>query len=158
MSAEQSNQFRLFREIIALSESKDWDEAKLEWDLKRVYREEEPLTCLCGHFPIIEICVLTNRNNGNLAEVGNVCVTKFLGLESDLIFSGLRRIAKDGDKALNEAAINYAFEQRWINDWEKGFCLDTMRKRKLSAKQALKRAQINRLVLTKTTNTYRTKE
>lgn len=155
MSKERSNQFKLFKEIIALSVAKIWEEAKLEWDLKHVYREDEPQTCLCGHTPIIEICVLQNRHNGNFADVGNVCVTKFLGLESDLIFSGLKRIAKDDDKALNEAATNYAFEQGWINEWEKNFCLDTMRKRKLSAKQAIKRAEINRLILAKTTNTYK---
>lgn len=158
MSGEQSNPFRLFREIIARSVAKTWEEAKLEWDLKHVYREERPLTCLCGHTPIIEICVLRNRLNYNTAEVGNVCVTKFLGLESDLIFSGLRRIAKDIDKALNEAATIYAHEQGWITDWEKDFCLNTLRKRKLSLKQTIKRAGINRLILTKTTNTYRAKE
>jgi hypothetical protein len=158
MSAEQSNQFRLFKEIIARSVSQTWEEAKLEWDLKHVYREDEPLTCLCGHTPIIEICVLHNRRNGNTAEVGNVCVNKFLGLESDLIFSGLRRVAKNVDKALNEAATNYAHEQGWITDWEKKFCLDTNRKRKLSAKQELKRAEINRLILAKTTNTLRAKQ
>jgi hypothetical protein len=155
MSGERSNQFRLFKEVIALSVADNWEEAKLEWNLKQVYREDEPQTCLCGHTPIIEICVLQNRRNGNFADVGNVCVTKFLGLESDLIFSGLRRIAKDRDKALNEAATDYAFGQGWINEWEKNFCLDTMRKRELSAKQAIKRAEINRLVLAKTTNTYK---
>jgi hypothetical protein len=155
---EQSNQFRLVQEIIIRSVSKTWEEAKPEWDLKLVYREDEPLTCLCGHEPINEICVLRNRRNGNSAEVGNVCVTKFLGLESDLIFSGLRRVAKDPDKALNKAATNYAHEQGWITDWERDFCLDTNRKRKLSVKQVMKRAEINRLVLVKTTNTYRAYE
>jgi hypothetical protein len=157
MSDERSNQFRLFKEIIALSIATTWEEAKAEWDLKNVYREDEPLTCLCGHTPIIEICVLQNRLNKNWAEVGNVCVTKFLGLESDLIFSGLRRIARDKDKALNEASTSYAYEQGWINEWERDFCLSTMRKRSLTAKQALKRAEINRLILAKTTNTYRSR-
>jgi hypothetical protein len=155
VSAEQSNEFRLIEEIIARSVAKNWDKARLEWDLKQVYREDEPQTCLCGHTPIIEICVLQNRRNGNFADVGNVCVTKFLGLESDLIFLGLKRVAKDGHKALNEAAINYAFEQCWINEWERDFCLNTVRKRSLSSKQAAKRTEINRLVLAKTTNTYK---
>lgn len=155
MSMEQSNKYHLFKAIIELSVAKTWEEAKLEWDLKCVYCEDEPLTCLCGHTPIIEICVLRNRFNGNIADVGNVCVTKFLGLESNLIFSGLKRIAKDGDKALNEAGTNYAFEQGWINEWERDFCINTMRKRSLTAKQVMKRAKINCLILTKTTNTYK---
>jgi hypothetical protein len=155
MSGEQSNQFRLFEEIITRSVAKTWDEAKLEWDLKDVYREDEPQTCLCGHMPIIEICVLRNRRNGNQAEVGNVCVNKFLGLESDLIFDGLRRIAKDERKALNKAATEYAHKQGWITDWEKEFSSTTNRKRKLSEKQALKRSEINKRVLAKTTNTFK---
>ncbi|MDB6025498.1 MAG: hypothetical protein JWM68_1721 [Verrucomicrobiales bacterium] len=137
------------------SVAKTWDEAKLEWDLKHVYREDEPLTCLCGHSPIIEICVLSNRHNYKSAIVGNVCVMKFLGLESDLIFAGLRRVAKDSSKALNEATTIYANEQGWITDWEKNFSLDTKQKRKLSEKQGQKRVEINLRVLAKTTNTYR---
>ena len=42
--------------------------------------------CLCSHFPIKEICVIRNRVNGVRAEVGNVCVKKFLGLPSGKIF------------------------------------------------------------------------
>ncbi len=155
MSGEKSNEFRLFEEIIARSLGKTWNEAKLEWDLQNVYREDQPQTCLCGHTPIIEICVLRNRLNGETADVGNVCVTKFIGLGSELIFAGLRRIAGDQNKALNEAAINYAYGQGWINAWEKGFCLNTARKRKLSPKREAKRLEINRLVLARTTNTYR---
>lgn len=155
MSAERSNEFRLSQEIVARSNADTWTAAKLEWDLLHVYREDEPLTCLCGHNPIIEICVLRNRLNGNTAIVGNVCVTKFLGLQSDVIFSGLKRVAKDETKGLNEAATTYAFQQGWITDWEHTFSLDTWRKRELSDKQALKRVQINRRVLARTTNTYR---
>lgn len=157
MSTEQSNQYRLVTEIIARSVSKNWEAAKLEWDLKSVYRETEPSTCLCGHSPIIEICVLHNRQNRNTAEVGNVCVNKFLGLGSELIFSGLRRVAQDAGKSLNEAATNYAHLQGWITDWEKKFCLGTIRKRKLSTKQEQIRAEINRRILAKTTNTLRAK-
>ncbi|MGD2122913.1 MAG: hypothetical protein PVJ76_14265 [Gemmatimonadota bacterium] len=50
-------------------------------------------------------------------------------------------------KALNGAATEYAFERRWIDDWERGFCLDTARKRKLTEKQLHMRRRINRKVL-----------
>jgi hypothetical protein len=153
MSEEQSNQFRLFREIIALSVAKTWEEAKREWGLVDIHREDEPLTCLCGHTPIIEICLLRNRRNNNSAIVGNVCVNKFLAIESELIFAGLRRIAEDSTKALNGAATIHAHEKGWITDWEKTFSLDTVRKRKLSEKQQRKRAEINQRVLVRTTNT-----
>jgi hypothetical protein len=155
MSEEVGNRFQLFREIIARSVAQNWEEAKREWDLVDIYREDEPLECLCGHTPIIEICVLRNRRNGNDAIVGNVCVNKFLGIESNLIFEGLRRIAEDPGKGLNAAATLYAFEKKWINKWEKNFSLDTNKKRNLSEKQQAKRDQINRRVLARTTNKFR---
>ena len=114
MSEAVGNHILLAKEITALSASDRWPEARLEWDLLSVYQEEEPQTCLCGHTPIIEICVIRNRNNGNEAVVGNVCVNKFLGLNSEKIFAGLRRVGKDDSKALNEAATLYAFDKGWI--------------------------------------------
>ncbi len=81
--------------------------------------------------------------------VGNVCVTNFMGLESDLIFQGIKRVSLDDQRALNESAIEYAFGQGWLNEWERDFCLSTRRKRKLSGLQADKRAQINAMVLSR---------
>jgi len=139
--------FELASKIIALSVADNWDEAKLEWSLVDVFKEDEPDTCLCGHFPIIENCVIENRLNGAKAIVGNVCVKKFLGLPSDEIFTAINRIAKDNERALNAAAINHAHTKGWINDWERKFYFDTMRKRTLTDKQLRKRIQINEKVL-----------
>ena len=136
-------EYKLTQGIIELSESKNWDSAKLEWCLLEVYEAEVPETCLCGHFPIIEICVLSNKRNGNTTRVGNCCVKKFIGLPSDKIFQAIKRIRKDNEKSLNAEAIQYAHDRDWINDWERDFYLDIMRKRKLSAKQLRKKIQIN---------------
>lgn len=76
------SEYKLTEEIIALSEASTWNRAKLEWSLYEVYEAEEPETCLCGHFPIIELCTLLNRYNGKFATVGNCCVKKFIGLPS----------------------------------------------------------------------------
>jgi hypothetical protein len=150
---ESSNASTLAAAITALSVSPQWDTAKHEWLLDQVYRQDEPDTCLCGHYPIVEICVLRNRHNGNLAIVGNVCVKKFLGLPSDQIFQALKRVAKDPDKPLNEAAISHALAKHWINKWEHDFCLNTMRKRSLSDKQMAKRRQINLNLIARTSRT-----
>jgi len=158
MKTEQSKEFRLIEEILTLSISEQWEEARQEWCLADIYREDEPQTCLCSHAPIIEICVLQNKYNGNVAAVGNVCVNKFLGIESESIFLGLRRISKDDNKALNSAAAMYAYKQGWINGWEMKFCLDTKRRRSISGKQKSKRRQINLRVLSKVTNTFRNRE
>ena len=155
MSEERGNRFQLFDAIVARSVADNWEEAKREWDLVEIYREDEPLTCLCGHTPIIEICILRNRLNASSAIVGNVCVNRFLGIESEQIFAGLRRIQNEPAKGLNAPATLYAFEKGWISNWEKDFSLDTNKKRKLSDRQEEKRREINRRVLARTTNRFK---
>lgn len=137
----------LSAEITRLSEASDWFPARAEWVLESIYFEDEPSTCLCSHHPIIEVCILRNRRNGNSAEVGNVCVNKFLGIPSKIIFDGLKRVANDTSKALNSAAVAYIRQKGWINEWEHDFLIDTGRKRSLSFRQAAKRKQINDRIL-----------
>ena len=137
------SEYKLIEEIIVRSVADYWDAAKLEWSLSEVYEGEEAETCLCGHFPIIELCILQNKNNHSFATVGNCCVKKFLDLESDKIFQAVKRVRKDNERALNSEAIEYGFSKGWINDWERRFYLDTMRKKKLSSKQKSKRIKIN---------------
>jgi hypothetical protein len=137
------SEFKLTQEILNLSESKNWDVAKLEWKLHEIFEADIPNTCLCGHFPIIETCVLTNIKNSKEATVGNCCVKKFIGLPSDKIFQAIKRVRKDNEKSLNAEAIDHAFQKHWINDWEKSFYLDIMRKRNLQPKVLAKKIQIN---------------
>lgn len=147
MSGDGYN-FKTLRDaILARSFSKDWDAAKLEWRLSHIYDVDEPEECLCSHFPIIEICVLINRRNGQTAEVGNVCVKRFMGIRSDKIFACVKRLRLDPDKAANAETIELLFEQNLINTWERSFSIDTRRKRKLSFKQLQKRQEINQKIL-----------
>ena len=145
------SEFRLIGEIVALSGAKNWDAAKFEWTLAEIILAEEPETCLCGHWPIIEVCVIRNRLNGNRARVGNVCVKTFLGLPSDKIFGAIGRVAKDDTRALNTEAIEFAYQRSWINDWQYGFYMDTWRKRVLTERQLATQRNINRLILRNTT-------
>ena len=137
------SEFRLAKEIIDRSHAKTWDQAKLEWVLNDVYEALEPETCLCGHYPIIELCNLRNKASGAFATVGNCCVKKFIGLPSDLIFQAVKRIRYDNTKSLNAEAIDYAHSKGWITDWDQTFYFDIMRKRKLSAKQESQKVRIN---------------
>ncbi|WP_322614035.1 hypothetical protein [Pseudomonas sp. BIC9C] len=141
------SEFNLTREILALSQSVAWDEAKREWTLHNIYEADEFETCLCGHYPIKEICVLQNKKNLNKATVGNCCVKKFIGLPSDLIFQAVKRVRKDEGKSLNFEAITHAYSKGWINEWEYKFSIDTMRKRNLSGNQLQKRMQVNAKML-----------
>ena len=137
------SEYKLGQEIIARSHSKTWDQAKLEWVLNDVYEADEAETCLCGHYPIIELCNLRNTISGSFATVGNCCVKKFIGLPSDLIFQAVKRIRGDNSKSLNAEAIEYAHTKGWISEWERTFYFDIMRKRKLTEKQSTKKVQIN---------------
>lgn len=118
------SEYKLTEEILKRSQSNIWDIAKLEWSLSQIYETEEPETCLCGHFPIIEICTLRNKLNAQFATVGNCCVKKFIGLPSDRIFRAVKRVRKDNHKSLNAEAIQHAYEKRWINEWEYDFSID----------------------------------
>jgi len=81
-------EYKLFKEIEKVSDATNWNDIKKEWALVGVYEAEEPSTCLCEKYPIIEICVLKNINNGSIVEVGNSCVNKFLGIDSDSVTRG----------------------------------------------------------------------
>jgi hypothetical protein len=142
------SEYKLTEEILKRSQSQIWDVAKLEWRLSRICETDEPETCLCGHSPIIEICILRNKLNSQLATVGNCCVKKFIGLPSDLIFQAVKRIRKDNQKSLNAEAIQHAYENGWINEWEYKFSIDTVRKRVLSTKQLQTRLKVNEKMLT----------
>jgi hypothetical protein len=140
--------WQLVEAILARSVATTWPEAKLEWGLERIFYEDDPPgTCLCGHFPICEHCVLANHKNGNRAVVGNVCVTRFMGIDADAIFRCLRRVAANPEKALSGDAAVYFFQRGWLTEWEYHFLLNTARKRRLTARQRDKRVEINERVL-----------
>ncbi|MEL7354661.1 MAG: hypothetical protein AAFN38_24860 [Cyanobacteria bacterium J06560_5] len=144
-------QQQLIKEIVSLSRAGSWTEAKAEWGLNRIYFAlgEKPERCLCGHFPIIELCELINEENGHEATVGNCCVKKFLDLDSDKIFQATKRVKEDDERALNAESIEYGHEQGWFSDWDYKFYMDTWRKRNLSGKQEAHRVRINRKFLTR---------
>jgi hypothetical protein len=139
--------FKLIKEILNLSYSNVWAIARNEWELEEIYFSDFPETCLCGHFPIKELCVLRNKINSNEITVGNCCVKKFIEPESDKIFRSVKRIIKDNGKSFNRETIDYAFKNNRINEWEYIFYSDTLMKRNLSPKQIEKRKLINEKIL-----------
>ena len=143
------SEYKLTSKILNISESDIWDRAKLEWELSKIYFAEIPQQCLCGHSPILEICILENKFNHQMATVGNCCVKKFIGLPSDKIFQAVKRVRQDDSMALNIEAIDHAYFNSWISAWDCGFYTDTIRKRVLTQKQMNKRRRINAKVLSK---------
>lgn len=141
------SQQKLHDGIIALSNAVEWHAARLEWRLKDVWMSDDPETCLCGHYPIREICVIVNKENGAEAEVGNCCVNNFLDINSEQVFSSLRKVVADPASSFNEATIELVYERGYISKWERDFYLDIWRKRVLSPKQAAKKERINAKIL-----------
>ncbi len=139
-----STNFEILKaEIIARSVSQTWALALPEWDLERIEYTDCAEKCLCSKYPIMELCFLRNKRNGQEAMVGNVCVDRFMGIASSIIFDGFRRISKDPEKALNESLADYARYKNLINEWEYDFSIDTMKRRWLTSKQLATRVRIN---------------
>ena len=133
--------------ILQFSQAAEWEAARLEWTLHQVYFNPMTQTCLCTHSPIMEVCVLENPLTRHRVEVGNCCVKRFLELPSGLIFDALKRVRQQDTNALNEEAVRFFHQKGYLTDWDKAFYLDTLRKRKLSARQQTVRQRINQKVM-----------
>jgi hypothetical protein len=125
--------------------------ARDEWILTNIRCADVSETCLCGHFPINNICVLTNRRNAVTVEVGDECVKRFKGINLDLVF---RRTASDqgrrrlGTQPRRDGILLFDGADHWL---QRRFSLATWLKRsRLSYWQNLWRKQINRRVLAST--------
>lgn len=136
--------YKLSTEIVNLSNSDIWDIAKNEWTFDSVYESEEPQTCLCGHFPIVNICVIRNTVNKNITEVGNCCIKKFLNIsDGDAIIASIKKIKKELSKSMSIDALEYIHKKGVVTDWECGFYADIHRKRKLTDRQMCIKKRIN---------------
>ncbi|MBU2643007.1 MAG: hypothetical protein KJ889_14510 [Gammaproteobacteria bacterium] len=139
---------RLKTHILPLSNSKDFNSARAEWRLVGVEVSEEFDHCPCGQ-EIKEHCYIQNQLNGNTTYVGNVCVNRFIGIETGNLFSGLKRIAEDETANANEDLIIHAYRFGYIFESEYKFLMETRLKRKLSAKQIEWKKKINRRIINK---------
>lgn len=137
-------EYKLFNEIISLSNSDTWDIAKNEWTFDSVYESEEPQTCLCGHFPIVNICVIRNTVNKNITEVGNCCVKKFFNIsDGDAIIASIKKLKKEISKSISIEALNYIHKKNVITDREYDFYTSIHKKRNLTEKQIGYKKRIN---------------
>jgi hypothetical protein len=70
---------RLLKQVIDNSESGDWDNAVLEWDISDWDEDDELETsCLCGKENLRYLFTIKNKYNGNeLEPIGSQCIKKF---------------------------------------------------------------------------------
>lgn len=124
-------EFILISEIIKNSISKDWENAKKEWKVIETYYDENYDSCSCSHYPIKEIIIIENINNGLTMKIGNCCINKFFEIKKyNKLFIALSK------KKINSSIIKISHEKKIINYWESKFLNDVFRKRKLSEKQS----------------------
>jgi len=131
--------------ILPLSQAKTFDAARQEWTLIGVEVSDELDQCPCGQ-DIKEHCYIQNRLNGNTTYVGNVCINRFIGIDTGNLFAGIKRIVQDSCANPNQDLIEHAHRFGYIYESEYTFLMQTRRKRKLSAKQAAWKQKINRRI------------
>jgi len=146
MSKGSQNLQRLKEHILPLSEAGSFELARLEWELIGIEVSEDFDHCPCGQ-QIKEHCYIENRVNQNRTYVGNVCINRFLGIETGNLFEGLRRIKEDMTANANEDLIKHAYKFGYIFEKEYGFLMQTRFKRQFSTKQLEWKKKINRRIL-----------
>jgi hypothetical protein len=149
------NFVRLQSHILPLSRASTFEAARIEWVLEFVEVSEEFDSCPCGQ-EIKEHCYIRNTVTGYQTYVGNVCVNRFIGIDTGNLFDGLRRIKDDPRANANLAVIDYAESKGFLFDKEPDFLRSTVRKRNLSAAQKAWKEKINRRILNKTVVQRRT--
>lgn len=143
----QTGAFEHLKEhILPLSRAKNFEQARLEWDLVNVEISDELDNCPCGQ-EIREHCYIRNRLTGNETYVGNVCINRFLGIDTGTLFDGLKRIKGSLAARPNTALIEYANQAGYLFEKEYGFLTSIKRKRQLSVAQLAWLEKINRRIL-----------
>ena len=143
--------------ILPLSVAKIFEAARQEWELVAVEISDEWDNCPCGQ-EIKEHCYIRNRHNGNTTYVGNVCINRFIQIDTGNLFDGLKRIAQDDSANANIDLIEHAYRMGYLyNEKEYHFLLQTVRKRILSQAQLNWKRKINRRILAQTIVQRRTK-
>jgi hypothetical protein len=137
---------RLRDHILPLSLADNFEVAKSKWILEAVKVSEEVDSCPCGQ-EIKEHCYIRNKFTGHQTYVGNVCVNRFIGIDTGTLFDGLKRIQRDSNANANLAVIEYAEFKGFIFENEPDFLRATIRKRKLSTAQIAWKIKINRRIL-----------
>ena len=150
--------FHLFPEIIQLSVAGNWSQAVKEWklvDIEMLDRGEFD-QCLCGHWPIRELCHIVNTQNGNKTTVGNHCIEKFnkQGNAEGAAFSSVpkmiracKKIMKDSTASVNRELVKYAYRAHVFTRDNARFYASIIEKRNLTRKQLEYKKSLNHKLL-----------
>lgn len=148
---------RLKQHILPLSSSNSFELARREWRLVGIEISEEWDSCPCGQ-EIKEHCFIHNAVTGADTYVGNVCINRFIGIETGTLFDGLKRIAGANPARANQDLIKHAFDLGYLHSIkERDFLMDMRFKRKLTPAQEKWERYIHQRILKKTVVRQRTR-
>lgn len=140
---------RLKAHILPLSRAQHFDAARGEWELVGVELSEEWDSCPCGK-EIKEHCYIQNKLTLHRTHVGNVCINRFMGIETGNLFEGLKRISDNPRANANLDVIEHAQKLGYLFPNEYAFLMQTRLKRKLSPAQIAWKEKINRRITSQT--------
>ncbi len=146
---EGHNFERLKAHILPLSRAQVFEVARREWRLIGVEVSEEFDNCPCGQ-EILEHCYIRNESTGHSTYVGNVCINRFIGIDTGSLFPGLRRIAANPSANANADLVQHAYKLGYIFEGEYKLLMETRFHRKLSEKQIEWKQKIHRRITNKT--------
>ncbi len=157
---ETSNIKKLKDSVLKVSNSKDWDEAKMEWKCIYVKTNEDGV-CACGH-ALNNLYYIQNKITSSTLIVGSTCVNKFKDKEMDAIVKRtndkIKRAVKDAKYyqelmdsqldnnipiSLPKNEIESGFTSGALNDFEYNFYMNIWSFRNLSEKQSVIKNKIN---------------
>ena len=142
-----ANNGELLKErVVELSEATNWNLANTEWVLYDLYKEEKG-TCLCGKYPIINQCILTNHFNNNQITVGSSCVNKFFNINTEKYFRNIIEVQQDETVYMMPEILELIRRRNLINSWQLEFYLDIMKYKKLTEKQLFHKRKVDCIML-----------
>lgn len=120
-----ASSWKLPAAIIDLSESTDWSIVVKEWQLdyiEHLEAGEESETCLCGHYPIRELCHIINTRTNENAIIGNHCITKFdkddpahaVFGDAPKVFRSFKTILNEPTASASKATLDYAAKKKFL--------------------------------------------
>lgn len=140
-------EYQLLKEIMELSRSQRWNEARLEWKLIHVYRVEEFQPCLCGHTPIKELWLIQNQKTSHKATVGNRCVRRFLAMDSNKQFEAFKRVIFDNNRSFDLETMHMAIHLDWIDCFDMNLYLSILGKRNVDQERLKRKRLINQIII-----------
>lgn len=115
MLETNSDQEKLKSITIESSVSKNWDDAKKEWEIDAIWYNKA--NCICEH-PIMQNIQIINKINGKTLIVGNVCIFQFLGWDLSAVFSNLNAIKKNLETPWNASLALWVGYKGWFTQYE----------------------------------------